>query len=243
MVSIRRDSASSACKGFSPERLKFALHCIPPVSMTPTRLCIVRHGETDWNAERRIQGHLDIELNASGRRQAEATARGLAAHDFAALYSSDLMRTLQTAATLAPMTGLEVRPEPGLRERHYGRMQGLSYAEMLALDAPVAARYKQRDLHDDFGGGEPLLAFADRIHATIERLAAAHAGATLLLVTHGGVLDIIYRRATGRDLSSPRDFVVPNAALNWLEVAPGSWRLLAWADRRHLEQTLEQSVE
>ena len=211
--------------------------------MTTTRLCIVRHGETDWNAERRIQGHIDIELNAAGRSQAEATARGIVNHRFAALYSSDLMRTMQTAATLARVVGRAVSPDTGLRERHYGHMQGKTYEEMLASGAAEAERFRQRVLDHDFGGGETLPDFAKRIYTTVDRLASAHAGQSLLLVTHGGVLDVIYRRALGRDLASPRDFAVPNAALNWVEVGPEGWRLLTWADRQHLEQTLEQSAE
>ena len=215
----------------------------PNPDVLPTRLCIVRHGETDWNAERRIQGHIDIELNANGRSQAEAAARGLVDHSFTAIYSSDLRRTLQTAATLARVAGIEVSAEAGLRERHYGRMQGKTYEEILAEDAIEAERFRQRVLDHDFGGGETLPVFANRIQETVGRLAAAHPGQALLLVTHGGVLDVIYRRAVGRDLGSPRDFAVPNAALNWVEVNPEGWRLLAWADRRHLEQTLEQSAE
>jgi probable phosphoglycerate mutase len=211
--------------------------------MSSTRLCIVRHGETDWNAARRIQGHVDIPLNAVGRDQAEATARGIVGQKFDALYSSDLIRTMQTAATLARVAGVKVHAESGLRERHFGRMQGMTYEDIQALDAVEAARFRQRDPYYDFGGGETLVAFADRIHATVERLAAAHAGQALLLVTHGGVLDIAHRRATGRDLSAPRDFTVPNAALNWVEVGPRGWHLLSWADRRHLEVTLEQSTE
>lgn len=208
-----------------------------------TRLCIVRHGETDWNLERRIQGHVDIPLNAAGRTQAQATALGVAAHRFAALYSSDLMRTLHTAQTLADVTGLQVRPVTGLRERHYGAMQGMTYEDMLARDAFMAQRFRARDPHFDFAGGESLLGFVDRVHASIEALSAAHEGEALLLVTHGGVLDIVYRRAVGRDLSSPRDFPVPNAALNWLSVEGDTWRLEAWADTAHLARTLEQSVE
>ena len=199
--------------------------------MTTTRLCIVRHGETHWNTERRIQGHLDIELNVNGLGQAEATARGIADHEFSALYSSDLMRTVQTAAILGRVAGLSVHEDEGLRERHYGRMQGMTYEEMLAQDVAEAERFRQRDPFYDFGAGETLLDFADRIHGTVERLVSAHAGQTLLLVT------------TGRGLSAPRDFVVPNAALNWLEVGAEGWRLLSWADRQHLEVVLEQSVE
>jgi 2,3-bisphosphoglycerate-dependent phosphoglycerate mutase len=207
------------------------------------RLCIVRHGETGWNTERRIQGHVDIALNAVGRSQAEATARGIAGQKFDAIYSSDLIRAMQTAEMLCRVAGLAVQHEPGLRERHYGRMQGMTYEDIQEQDALEAARFRQRDPYSDFGGGETLIAFADRVHATIERLAAAHSGKTLLLVTHGGVLDIVYRRAAGRDLSSPRDFTVPNAALNWVEVGAQGWQLLSWADRRHLEVTLEQSTE
>jgi probable phosphoglycerate mutase len=133
--------------------------------------------------------------------------------------------------------------ETGLRERNYGGMQGLTYDEMLLKDTAEAERFRQRELHYDFGGGETLVEFAERIYATVNRLSAAHAGQTLLLVTHGGVLDIIYRRASGRDLTSPRDFAVPNAALNWVEVGQEGWRLLAWAERLHLDETLEQSAE
>ena len=211
--------------------------------MIPTRICIVRHGETDWNLERRLQGQIDIGLNAAGRTQAEAAAHGLEQHAFAALYSSDLQRTLQTAAVLAGRLALPVRPEAGLRERHYGVFQGRTATEF-ARDHPDAhARFLSRDPDYDFGHGESLRSFAARVSETIERLASLHAGQTLLLVTHGGVLDIVYRRITDRDLSGPRDFAVPNAALNWIETASPDWRLLTWADRRHLERTLEQAVE
>ncbi len=211
--------------------------------MNTTRICIVRHGETDWNLERRLQGQLDTNLNAAGRAQAEATARGLAQHAFTALYSSDLMRTMQTAMVMAERLALNVHPEPGLRERHYGVFQGLTATE-LARDYPEAhARFLTRDPDYDFDHGESLRNFATRVTQTVERIASHHAGQTLLLLTHGGVLDIVYRRITGRDLSGPRDFPVPNAALNWIEVEPQGWRLLEWADRSHLQRTLEQAVE
>ncbi len=211
--------------------------------MNVTRICIVRHGETDWNLERRLQGQLNTNLNAAGRVQAKATAQGLEQHGFVAIYSSDLRRTLQTATVLAQRLGLEVCPEAGLRERHYGVFQGRTAAE-LARDYPDAhARFLNRDLDYDFDHGESLRNFAARVSETIERIASHHAGETVLLVTHGGVLDIVYRRITGRALSGPRDFAVPNAALNWIELGPEGWHLLAWADRSHLERTLEQAVE
>jgi probable phosphoglycerate mutase len=211
--------------------------------MKNTRFCIVRHGETDWNVERRIQGHIDIPLNAVGRAQAEATAAGLAAHAFAAAYSSDLARAWQTAEAAARRIGLELKPDAGLRERHYGLFQGLTAAEGAERFPAAHARYRARDPNYAFEHGESLNDVAARVVAAMVALAARHPGLTVLLVSHGGVLDVCYRRATGRDLSSPRDFPIPNAALSWIEIGPQGWRLLSWADRRHLEQTLEESAE
>lgn len=226
------------------------IHNAPPPSrfhparfMTATRICIIRHGETDWNVEKRIQGHVDIPLNANGQVQAGAAAAGLADQAFSAAYSSDLERAWQTAAVAARATGLMVQAARGLRERHYGILQGLTSAEILQRSPRVHARYVGRDVDYDFETGEALASFADRVVATIDSLARRHSGQSLLLVSHGGVLDICYRRATGRGLSAPRDFSIPNAALNWFEIDPAGWRLLAWADRRHLERALEESAE
>lgn len=208
-----------------------------------TRICIIRHGETDWNVERRIQGNVDVSLNATGVAQAAAAAAGLAGHAFDAVYSSDLDRAWRTAQTVADLLGLTVTAERGLRERHYGVLQGLTAAEIAERQPQVHARYKARDPDYDFETGEALATFAARIVAAIEALSVRHPGQQLLLVSHGGVLDICYRRATGRPLSTPRDFTIPNAALNWFEVGPEGWHLIAWADRRHLERTLEESPE
>lgn len=208
--------------------------------MTATRFCIVRHGETDWNVERRCQGHLDIELNALGRRQALAAAASLAGQRFDSVHTSDLGRTRATAEAIAQRLGLPVCNEPGLRERHYGIFQGRTADEVAAIDPESHDRYRTRDLDHDFGGGETLRAFARRVIQTVDRLAAAHAGQTLLLITHGGVLDVIYRHAHGRDLVSARDFVIPNAAFNWLCVDGRVWHVERWADQDHLAHTLDE---
>lgn len=211
--------------------------------MTATRICLIRHGETDWNVQRRLQGQLDVELNGRGRAQARAVAKGVAGQAFAAIYSSDLARTMQTALVLAEATGLEVTPERGLRERHYGLFQGRTVEELAAHDPLAHASFVSRDPDYDYGGGESLNTFSRRIAQAIEGIVARHVGELLLLVTHGGVLDIVYRRAANRDLSSPRDFDIPNAALNWIEVGPRGWRVLGWADRRHLAETIVNAVE
>ena len=211
--------------------------------MSVTRFCIVRHGETDWNAERRLQGHIDIGLNETGLRQAEAAAWGLQPHRFDACYSSDLKRTQETAIAIAVVTGLKPQLEPGLRERHFGLFQGRT-AEEVERDFPEAfAAYKSRDIDHCFDDGESLRAFDQRIAETLTRLAQTHTGQTVLLVAHGGVLDVIYRRAQGRSLEGPRDFPIPNAALNWVQIGPDGWQVDCWADQRHLQDSLDEVAQ
>ncbi len=209
-----------------------------------TRFCLIRHGETPWNAERRIQGQLDIGLNATGEAQAHALGPVLSSQQFTAVYSSDLARAWRTAELATQDLELSnLRLEASLRERHYGIYQGLTAQEALARHPEIHHHHSQRSLDYDYGTGETLRAFAARVLAGLTHLAEQHPGGTLLAFTHGGILDIVYRAATGRDLSGPRDFPVPNAALNWLEYAAHRWTILAWADRRHLERTLDEVVE
>ncbi|NLF54218.1 MAG: histidine phosphatase family protein [Thauera phenolivorans] len=205
------------------------------------RICVIRHGETAWNAERRLQGHLDVPLNETGLAQADAAARHLADERFAALYTSDLLRTRQTATPLARSLAREMIREPRLRERHYGCFQGLTYEEAALRHPHDYARHKARD--PDFalpGGGESLIAFRHRIAAALAEIAARHAGERVAVVTHGGVLDIIHRFASGQPLEAARDFPIPNAALNWIEFDDGRWRLLSWADQAHLQFALDE---
>lgn len=208
-----------------------------------TRFCLVRHGETDWNLARRIQGHTDVPLNATGRAQALAMAYNAAHHRFDAVYSSDLSRALETAAALAEREGLEVLPLPALRERHYGIFQGLTAAEAAVSYPDAHARYLARDPEYDFETGESLRAFAARIMAGIEWLVRHHAGQTLLAVCHSGVLDVLRRHATGQPLEAPRDFEIPNCALNWFHMDGRGWHLERWADRHHLGHVLTEAPE
>lgn len=194
------------------------------------RLCIVRHGETAWNAEGRVQGQLDIPLSANGLTQAQCVAAALPEGRFSALYSSDLERALQTARPAAAKLSLEVRIEPRLRERHYGVFQGMTYAEARSKLPTQYARFKSKDPEFDFGTGESLSAFFSRATQCMDEIARRHEGEEILVFTHGGVLEMVYRFATGNGLSTPRDFELPNAAFNWVE----NWRILGWADCDHL---------
>ncbi|THF62440.1 histidine phosphatase family protein [Pseudothauera nasutitermitis] len=209
-----------------------------------TRLCLVRHGETAWNTERRLQGHLDVPLNPTGERQAEATARALAGlAPFDAIHSSDLARALRTAQAAGNALSLPVQIDADLRERHYGAFQGLTHEEAQARHPEDYRRWHGRDPQFDLLGGESLNTFATRIRHTLERIAAAHPGGRVLVFTHGGVLDVAHRLASGRPLHIPRDFSIPNAGLNWLERDAAGWRLLSWAEQDHLDDTLDESAD
>ena len=207
------------------------------------RCCFVRHGETPWNAERRLQGHQDIPLNTLGLDQAAAAARYLAVchaqTPFKALVSSDLQRARQTADGIGAAIALPVLAEPGLRERHYGDFEGKTPAEArLYAETAYDALVARQDLADSPGNAEPLEAMVERIEAALQRLASEYADQPVILVTHGGVLDVLYRRAMGRELTGPRDAPIPNAGLNWLDLALVGdqlhWTMVAWGETGHL---------
>jgi probable phosphoglycerate mutase len=207
----------------------------------PTRFCLVRHGETAWNAEGRLQGQTDIALNEAGRAQAQAAALRLATHSFDALYSSDLARTLETAAVAAALLRLEVRRTQSLRERCLGGFQGLTHAEAQARYPADYASFRARDPDLPLpGGGESLREFSARVEAALASLAEKHHGETLLVVTHGGALDIAHRLATGQSLMAKRDFPLLNGALNWIERRDGRWVLLSWAEMEHLARARDE---
>lgn len=208
-----------------------------------TRVCFIRHGETDWNAAKRIQGQTDIPLNKTGQAQALAMAFNAGHYDFSAIYGSDLSRAFETAQKVAARRGLEVKSMPQLRERHYGIFQGMTADEGAQRYPEAYAHYKARDPHYDFETGESMLGFAQRVSDAVELMRSQNSGQTIAAVCHAGVLDIVYRKATGRPLHTPRDFVIPNCALNWFRFDVQGWHLEAWDDHHHLAKVLMESAE
>jgi probable phosphoglycerate mutase len=201
----------------------------------PTRICLVRHGETEWNAERRIQGQIDIGLNATGRRQAVAAGRWLKSAGITALYSSDLQRAWATAQAIGAELGLQPVSTPEMRERRYGVFEGLTYDEAKARHPAGYAAFEGRNAAYDFENGESLLAMFERITGKLKEIAASHPGGTVAVVLHGGVLDIINRFVRGNSLEMPRDFLIPNAGINWIAMLDGRWSLESWGETDHLE--------
>lgn len=204
-----------------------------------TRLCVVRHGETAWNAEHRVQGQLDVPLNAIGLAQAQAAAKVLSQQKFDAIYSSDLTRARQTARPTATLLSLEILLEKDLRERHYGIFERLTYAEVKTRYPEDYARFHARDPEYAFRTGESLKDFSARSIAVISKIANEHAGKSILVFTHGGVLDELYRFVAGLPASAHREFGIPNAGLNRVELTPTGWQIRSWADVAHLEGALD----
>ena len=187
-----------------------------------------------WNVDTRIQGHLDIGLNETGRWQAERLGLALSGEPMAAIYASDLSRAHDTALAVSRSTGVPVVADPGLRERCFGEFQGRTFAEIEAELPEQARRWRQRDPAFTPAGGESLLVLQERVLATAARLAALHPGEQIALFGHGGVMDILYRAATRLDLQAARTWALSNTAINRLLWSPEGFSLVGWADVQHL---------
>jgi probable phosphoglycerate mutase len=206
------------------------------MTLDATRLLAIRHGETAWNVDTRIQGHLDVGLNAHGRWQAQRVAASLAQRDtIDHIYTSDLSRAHDTAQAIAQATGAPVTLTPGLRERHFGLFQGKTFAEIEATWPHEAKRWKQRDPEWLPEGGESLVMVQARLQQVLDELAQRHAGEQIALVAHGGVMDVLYRMATGQSLHAPRTWALTNTAVNRLLWTPQGMSLVGWADVSHLD--------
>ena len=201
----------------------------------PTRIIAIRHGETAWNVDTRIQGHLDISLSDTGRLQAQRLAKALGHEPITAIYASDLTRAWDTAQYLGRAHGITVIKEPGLRERGFGDFEGKTFSEIERLLPEQSLLWRKRDPDFSPSGGESLVALRNRVVEAAARLAARHPGELVALVGHGGVLDVLYRAATRLDIQAPRTWALGNAAINRLLWTPEGFTLVGWADTHHLD--------
>lgn len=209
-----------------------------PINIAATHLVLIRHGETAWNAERRLQGHIDIALNVEGMRQAAALARALRRETFNAMYASDLQRAHQTAVAIAQRQGQTVQIDAGLRERCFGGFEGLLYADIEQRFPRQFAAWQARDVDGEMPAGvrvaETFRQFFQRCIRTIGTIGARHPGQRIAIVAHGGVLECAYREALGLALDTPRDFTVRNASINRFLINDGALSLTSWGEVAHL---------
>jgi len=210
--------------------------------MQATRIIAIRHGETAWNVDNRIQGHLNIGLNKVGLWQASQVAQALRDEPIDAIYASDLLRAWQTAQAIAETTHGQIQAHLGLRERGFGKFEGLTYAEIEAAWPDMSRQWRKREANWAPPNGESLEAVRERVHTTVHNLAAKHIGGQIVLVAHGGVLDMLYRLATGQSLQAPRAWELGNAAINRLLWTPDGITLVGWADTNHLDQAVRDEA-
>lgn len=212
-----------------------------------TEIWLVRHGETPWNVESRVQGWEDIGLNENGIEQARLLARHMknlkdSGTHLNAIYSSDLKRAQHTASIIAESINLPLSLEPGIRERHFGVLQGLIYSEMEQHQPEAYRIWRSRDPELDMPEGESLGFFHHRVVGAINSLATRHHGERIMVVSHGGAMDIIWRHASQVSLQADRKAPLLNASLNRLRVSPKSWEILSWGEVDHLGRGSQNDV-
>jgi probable phosphoglycerate mutase len=207
-----------------------------------TTLVLIRHGETEWNRQGRIQGHLDSPLTAEGIEQARSCGLRLREETFHHVVASDLPRVRHTTELLLsgrPGSALPQRFDAALRERSYGIGEGLTYAEMDAQHPEFFSRIRTTDPDYAVEGSESRREFHQRITRALRGIAHDHAGQRILVVTHGGVLGVVYRWLNGLHISSPHKIEIPNVAYNRVSVTGSGptedWQLEVWADTAHLD--------
>jgi probable phosphoglycerate mutase len=207
-----------------------------------TEIVLIRHGETDMNRELRFQGHVDVALNATGLEQARRLAARMAGELAHACYASDLLRARQTAQPVAAQMALQPVPESGLREQSFGRVDGMRVDD-IKVQHPQAWEGWLR-FEEDYAmpEGESTRQFHARVMEALHRLVAAHPQETIVVVTHGGVLDMIYRTARSLGLNGPRQSDIPNAGVNRIRMGAGAIEIVDWADTRHLADLPPQPV-
>lgn len=212
-----------------------------------TEILIIRHGETDWNAEKRLQGHLDVALSAEGERQAAALGQALLNESIDVIISSDLQRAMQTAQAIAGPRNMPVEVDPDLRERCYGAFEGLLYSDIGEHYPEAHAAWHARDIDARFPMGvnraETLREFSQRTVDAITRIATVHPDKKIVIVAHGGVLECIYRAAKGVDLASPRDFDIFNASINRMTWDGATMRIIQWSDVAHLTSPVLDEID
>ncbi|HEX9178837.1 MAG TPA: histidine phosphatase family protein [Burkholderiales bacterium] len=202
--------------------------------MAAAELILVRHGETTWNREGRLQGHTDIPLSETGFVQADELAARLAGEAFDALYSSDLMRARQTAERVARRTGHPIVVDSRLRERNLGVLQSFTRDESARVHPEVYERYRRGEAGYVIPGGESASQFFARVIGALTAIAAGLAGRRAVIVSHGGVLDALYRVAAGEGPDGPRKTTLLNASINTFHYRDGRWTLHLWGDISHL---------
>ncbi|XP_030466900.1 phosphoglycerate mutase-like protein 4 [Syzygium oleosum] len=212
------------------------------ISIDSAEILLVRHGRTDWNVEKRIQGHLNVELNEDGRRQACAVADRLSKEgEISTIYSSDLKRAIETSELIATACGgVKVIKDSDLREQNPGKLQGLKENEAAKVYPQIHEAYRSSRWEQEVpGGGESKEQVYQRCTACLRNIGLKHKGERVVVVTHGTIFRCLYRRARPDETCfGPK---VKNGSISILHLFGGDdWVLKSWGDVSHLNKIEEK---
>ncbi len=199
---------------------------------------LVRHGQSTWNREHRIQGQLDPPLSTEGRRQAELVGRRLAGRRIEGFYASDLKRAWETAQAIGAAIGHVPEALPGLREIYLGEWEGLRTDELAQRFPDAWARWNEEPDWDLVPGGEGAEPFESRVAAALDVIFERHTHGDVLVVTHGGVIQVALHRVVGRPSHGLFPFKIQNASISVVEKRDGRMIIDGSNDIAHLEPAL-----
>jgi len=204
---------------------------------------MIRHGQTDWNMQKRLQGHSDTPLNENGIKQAITLAETLRNEPLSAIFSSDLQRAYKTAEEIARLHNLPVHTDPNLRERCYGAFEGMSKSEIKENHPEAHAAWNAGDPDYLFPSGkrtaESIREFYHRAINTIFQIASPYPGKKIVLIAHFGIIESAYRASQGIPLGTRPQMPKPvlNTSINRFLVSHNSIKLLQWGETEHLESS------
>jgi 2,3-bisphosphoglycerate-dependent phosphoglycerate mutase len=213
-----------------------------PTPPSPARLLLIRHGQSTWNREHRIQGQLDPPLSEEGRRQAALLGARLAGRKFVGFYASDLKRALETAEVIGKSVGLRPEPATSLREIFLGEWEGLRTEEIAERYPQAWSRWVEEPDWDVVPGGEGAAIFDARVGRALDEIVQRHQQGDVLVVTHGGVIQIALHRIVGRPPQGLFPFKIQNASISLLEKRDGRTIIGGVNDIGHLELALITEV-
>lgn len=200
-----------------------------------TRLLLVRHGETEWNRQKRHQGQKDIPLNEFGRQQVSALSRRLKTEPINALYTSDLCRAWETAKTISiNFSKLVIVKDARLREMNFGEWEGLTWSEIREKDPSVVENWSNYLAEKGPPGGENLFRFSNRIRNFSDEIIKSHPNETILLVAHGGTMMVLICLLLGHPIERYWQFRIEKASLSDICVYPEGAIINRLNDTSHL---------
>ncbi|HNW58803.1 MAG TPA: histidine phosphatase family protein [bacterium] len=200
-----------------------------------TELIVVRHGETEWNADKRMQGHMDVPLSATGILQAQAVASRLAAEPVDRIYSSDLKRAFKTAEIIRGERKMALFTDVRLREIHMGTFQGMTQGEAQEKHAEAWERFFVQDAEYALPGGQSRAQKQMEIAEFMEEVVRDNPNRRLVVVTHGGILIAMLRHVLHLPPSHHFRVSIKNAGIQRFLCRKGSWFLVTWGEVDHLD--------